>query len=338
MTLFYKLGAGGLIAFALSACSSDTDYHKTARGGVDYLETPQLKPWLIPEGTSFEPYIDYEIPIAEFSGAVGNEIDIRSPQQVLALIPGAQIEYEEKRIHLLLVEKSEADAIWQIGIEMLQEKNIEILNQTETVLETGRIEWMTEDDEEVVGSRYRLTQIEKSNRYGIAIELLELDKMEQQAKISALEETRYNVFAANLITATYDQQEQDKKELQAGKIGGAISFYMGTDRSGLPIIIARSTYDESWLHLPELLVRMGFEIDDQNQSQGTIESEYTILDEEFWTSIGLAPLNIEEEDYIFLLGDLGNRTSINITDMKGAPVDEQILCELVPVFMAVSEL
>ncbi|MCF9378529.1 outer membrane protein assembly factor BamC, partial [Vibrio parahaemolyticus] len=37
----------------------------------------------------------------------------------------------------------------------------------------------------------------------------------------------------------------------------------------------------------------------------------------------------------FLFGDLGNRTSINVTDSAGKPVNEALLKEMVPVLSAV---
>ncbi|MGB5804570.1 MAG: outer membrane protein assembly factor BamC, partial [Vibrio anguillarum] len=41
--------------------------------------------------------------------------------------------------------------------------------------------------------------------------------------------------------------------------------------------------------------------------------------------------------YTFLLGDLGNRTSINVTNSAGKPVEEELLKDMVPVLSAIAE-
>ncbi|MDG2932629.1 outer membrane protein assembly factor BamC, partial [Vibrio parahaemolyticus] len=46
------------------------------------------------------------------------------------------------------------------------------------------------------------------------------------------------------------------------------------------------------------------------------------------------PVELAAGKYTFLLGDLGNRTSINITDSSGKPVEEEFLKSLAPVLAA----
>ena len=45
-------------------------------------------------------------------------------------------------------------------------------------------------------------------------------------------------------------------------------------------------------------------------------------------------LQLKRIAFTFLLGDLGNRTSINITDSSGKPVEEEFLKSLAPVLAA----
>ena len=78
-------------------------------------------------------------------------------------------------------------------------------------------------------------------------------------------------------------------------------------------------------------------IEERNQSQGTVKAKYATPDDEFWTKIGVKPMELASGTYTFLLGDLGNRTSINVTDSAGKPVEEALLEDMVPVIAAVAE-
>ncbi len=114
-----------------------------------------------------------------------------------------------------------------------------------------------------------------------------------------------------------------------------IPITMGTDRSGFPVIIARTPYNVLWQRLPMILPKMGFTIDERNQSQGTIKAKYASPDDEFWNEIGVKPMELKSGTYTFLFGDLGNRTSINVTDSSGKPVEEAFLKSMAPVLAAV---
>ncbi|MCG6282686.1 outer membrane protein assembly factor BamC, partial [Vibrio diabolicus] len=62
---------------------------------------------------------------------------------------------------------------------------------------------------------------------------------------------------------------------------------------------------------------------------------YASPDDEFWNEIGVKPMNLNSGTYTFLFGDLGNRTSINVTNSAGKPVEEELLKEMVPVLAAI---
>lgn len=116
-----------------------------------------------------------------------------------------------------------------------------------------------------------------------------------------------------------------------------IPISMGSDRSGFPVIIARTPYNVFWQRLPSLLPAMGFELEERNQSQGTVKAKYAAPDDEFWQEIGLQPIDLAPGTYNFLFGDFGNRTSINVTDASGKPVEEELLKSMVPVLAHIAD-
>ncbi|MEI8634142.1 outer membrane protein assembly factor BamC [Vibrio sp. PP-XX7] len=79
-------------------------------------------------------------------------------------------------------------------------------------------------------------------------------------------------------------------------------------------MIARSPYDALRQRLSQSLMKIGFKIEDQNRSQGTMSVKYSRPDDEVWSSLGVQAFTLPQGSYTFLLGDLENRTSINMTD------------------------
>lgn len=141
----------------------------------------------------------------------------------------------------------------------------------------------------------------------------------------------------NLVTSQYDQNKRDEAQRKAQALVKQIPITMGSDRSGFPVIIARTPYNVLWQRLPTILPRIGFNIEERNQSQGTLKAKYASPDDEFWNEIGVKPMELKSGTYTFLFGDLGNRTSINVTNSSGKPVEEELLKSLAPVLAAVAK-
>jgi outer membrane protein assembly factor BamC len=157
----------------------------------------------------------------------------------------------------------------------------------------------------------------------------------QVKPVTATNKERYNALMTNLVTARYDLDLREEAARKAEELVKHIPITMGADRSGFPVIIARTPYNVLWQRLPRLLPNMGFTIEERNQSQGTVKAKYAKPDDAFWNDIGVKPIGLDSGTYTFLFGDLGNRTSINVTDSSGKPVEEQLLKDMVPVLSAV---
>ena len=199
------------------------------------------------------------------------------------------------------------------------------------------VTWNSEDEDHEFGSRYLITKLNQNNRSGFKIVLIDWQVDGKQAEVTQANKARYNILMTNLVTSAYDEQLREEARIRAEELVKRIPISMGQDRSGLPVIIARAPYNVFWERLGDLLPMMGLNIEDRNRSQGTIEVKYKEPDDEFWQEIGTKPLSFEGRTYNLLLGDLGNRTSINVTDAAGKPVDEATLDSLVPVLAAMIE-
>ncbi|EHH3079159.1 outer membrane protein assembly factor BamC [Vibrio vulnificus] len=330
-----QLVLSSLAVFVLSACSGSATQRRQAKDDFAYLETPPLEQWQLPEGATPQFYPNYNIPQGEFAGGIGKQVDIRPPQQILELIPGARYERNQGEVTLWLIKQEEADEVWQTVKDMLAERQIPIDMQSDTHIETGWVTWRSEDEEMEIGSRYAIDRFEANNRHGFKINLVDWREGTELKPVTVTNKERYNVFMTNLVTSQYDQVKRDEAQRRAQELVKQIPITMGTDRSGFPVIIARTPYNVLWQRLPMILTKMGFTIDERNQSQGTIKAKYASPDDEFWNEIGVKPMELKSGTYTFLFGDLGNRTSINVTDSSGKPVEEAFLKSMAPVLAAV---
>ncbi|MEJ3673309.1 outer membrane protein assembly factor BamC [Vibrio vulnificus] len=330
-----QLVLSSLAVFVLSACSGSATQRRQAKDDFAYLETPPLEQWQLPEGATPQFYPNYNIPQGDFSGGIGKQVDIRPPQQILELIPGARYERNQGEVTLWLIKQEEADEVWQTVKDMLAERQIPIDMQSDTHIETGWVTWRSEDEEMEIGSRYAIDRFEANNRHGFKINLVDWREGTELKPVTVTNKERYNVFMTNLVTSQYDQVKRDEAQRRAQELVKQIPITMGTDRSGFPVIIARTPYNVLWQRLPMILPKMGFTIDERNQSQGTIKAKYASPDDEFWNEIGVKPMELKSGTYTFLFGDLGNRTSINVTDSSGKPVEEAFLKSMAPVLAAV---
>ncbi len=329
-----QLVISSLAVFVLSACSNSTQ-RRQAKDDFTYLKTKDFSEWQLPEGATPEFYPNFDIPQGQYQGGVGRSVDIRPPQQVLELIPGARAERQNGEVSLWMIRKEEVDKVWQTALNVVEERKVELVSKSDNRIETDWVSWVSEDEDVELGARYEVTRLEQNNRYGFKVSLIDWREGGKQKAVSETNKERYNALMTNLVTTRYDRDLRAEAERKAQQLVKQIPVSMGADRSGFPVIIARSSYDMLWPRLTTILPTMGFSIEERSQSQGTVKAKYASPDDSFWQGIGVKPIELKSGTYTFLFGDLGNRTSINVTDVSGKPVEEQLLKDMVPVLAAV---
>lgn len=90
---------------------------------------------------------------------MGSTVDIRPPQQVLELIPGARAERQNGEVTLWMVRQDEAQKVWQTALNMIAERKIPLRKQTDSMVETDWVEWVSEDEDVTIGSRYVMSMV-----------------------------------------------------------------------------------------------------------------------------------------------------------------------------------
>ncbi len=337
MKFVNQLVVVSLAVAVIAGCSSNPAERRQAKDDFEYLDAEPLSPLVLPDDVQFETYPNYQIPTGDFVGGTGREVDIRPPQQILELIPGARYERTNGVSTVWLLKQEERDLVWETLEQLLTDEQIEIREQTAEQIESEWVEWTLPDEEQTVYSRHTFSKLEANGRFGFSVELVDWREGSQTKLVSVTNRERYNTFMTNRITSQYDQNLRDQAAAEAEQLVKRIPISMGSDKSGLPVIIARAQYPVFWQQIPTLLPAIGFTMEERNQSQGTVKAKYAAPDDEFWQQVGVKPLTLNAESYTFLFGDLGNRTSINVTDKDGKPVTEAVLQELVPVIVYLLE-
>lgn len=332
----FKFGLSAVMVAMLAACSS-ADSRRQASDDFKYLETPPLSDWKNLPDQQPEFSGAYRIPANDFQGPIGRDIDIRPPQQILELIPGARYERNRQGVTVWMPREDQAQRLWSTIEDMVANSQIPVRTSSPDGIETDWLVWTIDEDEEVIESRYVVTPAQDRGRQGFHIEMVEWKRNGSPDNLTQASRDRYNAQMTNMITARYDADLREEARLRALELVKNIPISLGKDRGGSPVIIARAPYEVFWERFPNMLSELGFTIEDRNRSQGTLSVEYKSPDDEFWEEIGVLPLQLSKKNYNILLGDLGNRTSINVTDSSGKPVGEDVLAGIAPAFTAAVE-
>ncbi len=332
-----QLVSSTLAVFVLSACSNNAVERKQAEDNYAYLDATALHAWNYPQNAKPETYSEYEIPDGRYYGDFGSDVDVRPPQAILELLSGIQVAQKGKVTQLWMVKSGLSDKIWSEIISFLDSSGAQYTRHQQSVIETGWVTWSPEDEPSPVLGRYQFEKLAKADQDGIQIKLLDLKQNNQSQIGNVFLSERYAAEMANVIITRYDAKVRNDEAQRIRNQMNNINIQMGTDRSGLPVIIARAPFNVTWQRLPEALLKIEMVTEDKSESQGSIKVDYQKADDDVWTSLGVEPVELKKGSYTFLLGDLGNRTSVNITDSKGKPLTEEILNSFVPVLSKLLE-
>ena len=329
-----QLVLSSLAVLVLSACSSSPAERRQAKDSFAYLDAKDFHDWTMPKDAQSHYYPNYQIPKGDYQGQVGQNVDIRPPQQILNLVPGARSQVQNGKVTLWVVKKSDADSVWRAVNDMVDSGKLPVAKKSHNALETGWVRWTSKDEDSEIDTRYDIERVQANHRYGIQISLVQWRQKESQKEATIPQRQRYTAYMTNLVTTHYDAERRAEERRKAKAMVNNIPVAMGTDRSGLPVIIARAPYDIFWQRVTTLLPTLGFNIKDRNHSQGTVKVRYVGIDDDTLAQHGLKPLDLQTGSYTLLLGDLSNRTSINVTNDKDKPIPEKQMKQIVAAWKA----
>ncbi|MFH7825103.1 outer membrane protein assembly factor BamC [Kluyvera chengduensis] len=327
--------AGVSLVLLLAACSSDSRYKRQVSGDESYLQATPLSELHAPAGMILPVENgDYNIPVANGSGAVGKALDIRPPAQPLALVSGARTQFTGDTA-TLLVENSRSGSLWPQVVSIVQGKNYAITKRDDAsqTLTTDWVEWNRLDEDQQYRGRYQISVQPQGYQQAVMVKLVNLEQAGKPVADRASLQ-RYSAEMLNVISAGLDKNATDAANNARGSAGATFDVQSAADDTGLPMLVVRGPFNQVWQRLPAALEKVGMKVTDSTRSQGSIAVTYKPLSDSRWRDLGASDPGMVSGDYKLQVGDLDNRSSLQFIDPKGHPLTQSQNDALVAAFQA----
>ncbi|MCF2948954.1 outer membrane protein assembly factor BamC [Paraglaciecola aquimarina] len=354
-----KLHLVGLLALGvLTACSS-VDEREIAGGGFDYLAETPGQIMAVPEGMDSPQFSDtYKLPdIGENAprNTMGKDLSVLSPALVLPLVTGSHIEEGKKGATIWFDQVDDSQAldttIWNSLIAFLEAQGIGV---TEFDKESQRLvsDWMTIDEsldakwyswsnsERTVGQRFEFNLELKPHGRTAALTVDLLDYKEKKTLDSTVitqskDERRNEVEILNRVIEHYEYEIRLADAKRIRQIRQGLAMELGFDEDGEAAYVVDAGYDIAWPRFLLVLRKLGFDVKDYDKSTGLLFAKFNGVDGGWWDSMWSddeLQLKLDNEDYRFKIGSVGNKTSVTLLDNESKPFPVNKVSELYPVF------
>lgn len=321
---FYKATTVTLITLITVACSSDNRYKREVNGNESYLDTPKLERIVAPEGMVLPvPSSEYSITPVNEKGKVGKQLDIRPPEQPFSALEGSTSEY---RLGTAILLSKEDGYSWQDVLNALNSKGFNYQSTGSNAVLTDLMTWNRVDENEQYQARYEIYLSKQHGRNNLVVKLVDLQlQSDPDTTVEPINVQRYTLMMFNEITLELAKKEHLLYALENQQtLGKNIVVEAGTDENNLPIVILRANYNSSWERLPATLTYLGFNIASQDRAKGEIVIENKGISKDNLAELGIQKLPLDQKKYTLRLGDLINRTTLQLTsDSKNEFLTEE---------------
>lgn len=311
----------GLLAVSVLAGCSNPEKRAQANRGFEYQDaTLRTTPLLIPAGLEAPHFNnEYVIPAAAPTGddVVGKAVDVRPPTQVLPLIRGTEV-------------LDSGSGLWfyqqRIDQPLAQELNQALADFfSEQNTQHSQTEQGWQSNGQAIGSpkqQFNWTLTPNSVRRAVSVQVTMNNGSDALAQnIQRAEAAMLNAFSLSYQRALTQQQNLlDRSPIKL------------THDSAQGRLLVAQGYDRSWKRLITLLPKLGFELTNRQQALGYVDVEYDGLSKRKWRDLGVAKLDIPEQKYRIQLGDLGEQTSLTLSDKNKTPVSAELLSQVATTF------
>lgn len=340
----------------VAGCSSQRD---VAQGNFDYLELEESSAILVPQGMNpVIPHPDYIIPENEqYSGRLGREQSIRSPRQVMPLVPGSRTEESStnSRIWFDAIEDMDnvADWVWRELLELVDDYDAEVESRVEQdFLQTSRFNLQQ-------GSQTKSGFFNRLRRQRDVIESEQAFKINMEApehgRTAMVEVTAENVrwliggeqveeplFIQRQLEADFLNQlslrlQRGYEDERVASVRATRALRHAESPQGNPAYALDTGFDSGWVMMPGVFSYLGFIVEDLNQRDGLYYVNYQpggtrgwFSRLAFWRS-GETPLGIPRGDYEFEVDEVEGVFYIVIRRDDELLSEEQ-LDEMFPMF------
>ncbi|PIJ51589.1 outer membrane protein assembly factor BamC [Erwinia sp. OLTSP20] len=331
--LFTVLGLS--TAMLLAGCSNDQHYKRQVSDSDDYLKAPGLQDLHAPSGMILPIQNgDYDVPAVASKGPVGKKLDIRPPAQALALMNGTRTQFSGNT-GMLMLDGVRNAGLWPQVVSVVKSHHYPIAEQQDASqsLTTDWVEWQRADEDQQYRGRYQISVQQQGYQQLLTVRLLQLQQAGKDVSSSA-EVQRYTAQMLNVLSGELNKAEDARENAAANRSATQLDVQSGADDTGLPNLIVRAPFNTVWQRLPASLERIGMKVTDSNRSQGSLSVSYKSPGSSSWDQLAAKDPGLPNGKYKLQVGDLGNRSSLQVLDPKGHTLSQSQNDALVPVLQA----
>lgn len=308
----------GLLALSVLAGCSNPETRAQANRGFDYQDsTLRTTPLLIPAGLEAPNFNnEYVMPKpseAGLRGVTGKDVDVRPPTQVLPLVRGTEV-------------LENGSGLWFYQQRLDQPLEQELNQALEAFFKGQKSEYSQagqgwRSNGKAIGSadqQFSWQLRPDTVRRAVAVQISADDKSSGLAQ----DKQRAEASMMNAFSLSYQRAlTQQKNLLDRSPIKLTLDEAQGR-------LLVAEGYDRSWKRLITLLPTLGFDLTNRQQALGYVDVEFDGLSKGKWRDLSLPMLNIPEQKYRIQLGDLGEQSSITLSDKNKIPVSADILSKV----------
>ncbi len=237
-----------------------------------------------------------------------------------------------------MVESARGSTLWPQVVSVIQSKNytIDKRDDASQTLTTDWIEWNRLDEDQQYRGRYQVSVKPQGYQQAVNVKLLNL---EQAGKTGWRDAgpwlQRYSTEMLNVISGGLDKIDTASQDAAAGRASGTrFDVQSGADDTGLPMLVVRAPFNQTWQRLPATLEKVGMKVTDSTRSQGSLKVTYKQPGSSAFDAMGAKDPQLASGDYKLQVGDLDNRSSLQFIDPKGHTLTQSQNDALVAVFQA----
>ncbi|MCO7222997.1 outer membrane protein assembly factor BamC [Pleionea sp. CnH1-48] len=345
----YCLAVSSFAALFLSGCSWLHGDSSDGQGfDRDYRNAKEEKPLNVPSDYDTSTLRD-ELklpPKANLEGQVGDQLDRRPPQQILAVAKGMRANRESAHPAIF----------WEGSLEKAQQNLQEFFAKSDIQYQSAspnvvRTEWVVQSNEtwwrslfgselpKMIRSKFDI-EISPGVRKGetqIAVNqtLFETMSFDEDVWLRKPSNVRVATQFLNRFIAHIDHVERKENASRLRKLNKGFVVTLGTDADGNAALVADTQWRTAWLKSPAVLAPFGFKMNDQDNSRSTYFFEFEPNEPGFFASLVGADeavvLDLKEGVYqLVVMGKDGGPVTMTIIDDDGNPLTDTKLAQLFP--------
>ncbi|MCX8650801.1 outer membrane protein assembly factor BamC [Gilliamella sp. B2776] len=186
-----------IVSLLLVGCGSDQNYKREIDGNEDYLNSPALKPLIIPKGMTIPAEIaDFFIYKLDSKGNLGKQVDIRPPVVPIPTVSDAFVIYNNGVVTF----NSPLNAdVWNKIPNTLNNKNIPISSSDNFTIKTGKAFIIRADETQTAEASFIFKRQIVGDTETITVSLDSLTRGTEDISSQPIEVQRYVVGLFNSL-------------------------------------------------------------------------------------------------------------------------------------------